>query len=147
MYSFIGFCVSFTPPVPCGLKHFHAVGQGRDSDFRGWPGHSEGGSLLGARRPAPDVEAGKFKAPSIKKKSKGGVSIKPLYREMVVDAIVTQNERLGSSLSAIKNHLSSKYEINVKQKSGALNRFLNRLHISPLVLYLLSNPLSAEEDA
>ena len=132
MYSFIGFCVSFTPPVPCGLKHFHAVGQGRDSDFRGWPGHSEGGSLLGARRPAPDVEAGKFKAPSIKKKSKGvvpnkgGVSIKPLYREMVVDAIVTQNERLGSSLSAIKNHLSSKYEIDVKQKSGALNRFLRR---------------------
>ena len=69
-----------------------------------------------------------------------------MYRAMVVDAIVTQNERLGSSLSAIKNHLSSKYEIDVNQKSGALNRFLNRLHISPLVLYLLSNPLSAEED-
>ena len=73
-------------------------------------------------------EAAKTKASNIKKKSKGavpnkgGVSIKPLYREMVVDAIVTQKERLGSSLSAIKNHLSSKYKIDVNQKAGALNR-------------------------
>merc|ERR1712055_1048787 len=52
--------------------------------------------------------------------NKGGVSIKPLYREMVVDAIVTQKERLGSSLSAIKNHLSSKYKIDVNQKAGVL---------------------------
>ena len=41
---------------------------------------------------------------------------------MVVDAIITQKERLGSSLSAIKNHLSSKYKIDVDQKGGALNR-------------------------
>ena len=41
--------------------------------------------------------------------NKGGVTIKPLYREMVVDAIISQKERVGSSLSAIKNHLSSKY--------------------------------------
>ena len=73
-------------------------------------------------------EAAKTKASNIKKKSKGavpnkgGVSIKPLYREMVVDAIVTQKERLGSSLSAIKNHLSSKYKIDIDQKAGALNR-------------------------
>ena len=73
-------------------------------------------------------EAAKTKASNIKKKSKGavpnkgGVSIKPLYREMVVDAIVTQKERLGSSLSAIKNHLSSKYKIDIDQKSGTLNR-------------------------
>ena len=77
---------------------------------------------------APVVETVKTKATNIKKKSKGavpnkgGVSIKPLYREMVVDAIVTQKERLGSSLSAIKNHLSSKYKIDVDQKAGALNR-------------------------
>merc|ERR1711928_174684 len=58
---------------------------------------------------------------------KGGVSIKPLYREMVVDAIVTQKERLGSSLSAIKNHLSSKYKIDIDQKSGALNRVLKKM--------------------
>merc|ERR1712212_199101 len=57
----------------------------------------------------------------------GGVSIKPLYREMVVDAIVTQKERLGSSLSAIKNHLSSKYKIDVNQKAGALNRVLKKM--------------------
>ena len=78
---------------------------------------------------APNVESAKTKASNIKKKSKGavpnkgGVSIKPLYREMVVDAIVTQKERLGSSLSAIKNHLSSKYKIDIDQKAGALNRY------------------------
>merc|ERR1719342_591821 len=46
---------------------------------------------------------------------------------MVVDAIVTQKERLGSSLSAIKNHLSSKYKIDVDQKAGALNRALKKM--------------------
>merc|ERR1719445_1739084 len=46
---------------------------------------------------------------------------------MVVDAIVTQKERLGSSLSAIKNHLSSKYKIDVNQKAGALNRVLKKM--------------------
>ena len=75
---------------------------------------------------APVVEAAKTKASNIKKKAKGAVpnkaGVKPLYREMVVDAIVTQKERLGSSLSAIKNHLSSKYKIDVNQKAGALNR-------------------------
>merc|ERR1719403_732981 len=46
---------------------------------------------------------------------------------MVVDAIVTQKERMGSSLSAIKNHLSSKYKIDVNQKAGALNRALKKM--------------------
>ena len=73
---------------------------------------------------ASNPEAAKMKASNNKKKSKravpnkGGVSMK----EMVIDAIVTQKERLGSSLSAIKNHLSSKYKIDVNQKAGALNR-------------------------
>ena len=49
-------------------------------------------------------------------------SMKPLYREMVVDAIVTQKEKLGSSLSATKNHLRSKYNIVVNKKAGFLNR-------------------------
>merc|ERR1719419_1333894 len=46
---------------------------------------------------------------------------------MVVDAIVTQKERLGSSLSAIKNHFSNKYKIDVNQKPGALNRVLKKM--------------------
>merc|ERR1719342_437183 len=46
---------------------------------------------------------------------------------MVIDAIVTQEERLGSSLSAIKNHLSSKYKVDVNQKAGALNRVLKKM--------------------
>merc|ERR1711962_1625719 len=82
---------------------------------------------------APEDEPAKIKASIIKKKpkgavpNKGGASIRPLYREMVVDAIVTQKERLGSSLSAIKNHLSSKYQIDANQKAGALNRVLRKM--------------------
>merc|ERR1711973_742585 len=78
---------------------------------------------------APNVETAKMKASNIKKRSKqavpnkGGVPMK----EMVVDAIVTQKERLGSSLSAIKNHLSNKYKIDVNQKAGALNRVLKKM--------------------
>merc|ERR1719282_2179130 len=48
---------------------------------------------------------------------------------MVVDAIVTQKERLGSSLAAIKNHLSSKYKIDVNQKAGALNRVVKEVFL------------------
>merc|ERR1712240_261631 len=78
---------------------------------------------------ASNVESAKMKASNNKKKSKravpnkGGVSMK----EMVIDAIVTQKERLGSSLSAIKNHLSSKYKVDVNQKAGALNRALKKM--------------------
>merc|ERR1711973_332999 len=78
---------------------------------------------------ASNVETAKMKASNIKKRSKqavpnkGGVPMK----EMVVDAIVTQKERLGSSLSAIKNHLSNKYKIDVNQKAGALNRVLKKM--------------------
>merc|ERR1719234_1424190 len=70
-----------------------------------------------------------MKAPNIKKKSKPAVQNKGgvAMREMVVDAIVTQKERLGSSLSAIKNHLSNKYKIDVNQKAGALNRVLKKM--------------------
>merc|ERR1712240_1002530 len=78
---------------------------------------------------APNVETAKMKASNIKKRSKQAVPNKggvPM-REMVVDAIVTQKERLGSSLSAIKNHLSSKYKIDVNQKAGALNRMLKKM--------------------
>ena len=51
------------------------------------------------------------------------------YRDMVIDAITTQKERAGSSLIAIKNHLSSKYKMDVAQKAGALNRLYNRFII------------------
>ena len=54
--------------------------------------------------PVPGVEPAKTKASNIKKKSKravtnkGRVTFKTPYREMVVDAIITQKERLGSFL-------------------------------------------------
>merc|ERR1719391_946447 len=52
---------------------------------------------------------------------------KPKYRDMVIDAITTQKERAGSSLFAIKNHLGSKYKMDVVQKAGALNRVLKKM--------------------
>ena len=55
-------------------------------------------------------------------KGKESSSGKPKYKEMVMDAIVTQKERSGSSLGAIKNHLSSKYNVDVTKKAGLLNR-------------------------
>merc|ERR1711973_24705 len=87
------------------------------------------GSQEAAAVLAPNIETAKMKTSNIKKKTKqavpnkGGVPMK----EMVVDAIVTQKERLGSSLSAIKNHLSSKYKIDVNQRAGALNRVLKKM--------------------
>merc|ERR1711973_644815 len=87
------------------------------------------GSQEAAAILAPNIETAKMKTSNIKKKTKqavpnkGGVPMK----EMVVDAIVTQKERLGSSLSAIKNHLSSKYKIDVNQRAGALNRVLKKM--------------------
>merc|ERR1712168_714051 len=60
-------------------------------------------------------------------KGKDSSSGKPKYRDMVIDAITTQKERAGSSLSAIKNHLSSKYKVDVAQKAGALNRVLKKM--------------------
>merc|ERR1719175_226687 len=46
---------------------------------------------------------------------------------MVIDAITTQKERAGSSLIAIKNHLSNKYKVDLAQKAGALNRVLKKM--------------------
>ena len=74
--------------------------------------------------PAPE-EAPKAKATKKTKsnvKGKDGSSGKPKYKDMVMDAIITQKERSGSSLSAIKNHLGSKYKVDVDKKAGVLNR-------------------------
>merc|ERR1712105_290229 len=54
-------------------------------------------------------------------KAKENSSGKPKYKEMVMDAIFTQKERSGSSLGAIKNHLGSKYKVDVAKKAGILN--------------------------
>ena len=71
-------------------------------------------------------------------------------KEMVVDAIVTQKERLGSSLSAIKNHLSNKYKIDVNQKAGALNRLFyidlvyNHLYIIQSLIHRMLKKMREE---
>merc|ERR1712192_14916 len=59
-----------------------------------------------------------------KANSSGGT---PLFKEMVMDAITTQKERSGSSLSAIKNHLGSKYKVDVAKKAGILNRAVKKM--------------------
>merc|ERR1712126_36584 len=52
---------------------------------------------------------------------------KPKYKDMVMDAIITQKERSGSSLGAIKNHLSSKYKVDMTKKAGILNSVLRKI--------------------
>ena len=58
-------------------------------------------------------------------KGKDSSSGKPRYRDMVIDAITTQKERSGSSLGAIKNHLSNKYKVDMAKKAGTLNRLIS----------------------
>merc|ERR1712096_13620 len=48
-------------------------------------------------------------------------------KAMVMDAITTQKERSGSSLGAIKNHLSSKFKVDTAQKAAMLNRTLKKM--------------------
>ena len=62
-------------------------------------------------------------------------SEKPKFKDMVIDAITTQKERSGSSLAAIKNHLASKYKVDVAKKSGILNR-LHPTAVTTLSLFI-----------
>ena len=76
---------------------------------------------------APTVEApAVVEAPAAKAmtkvKGKDSASGNPKYKDMVMDAIITQKERSGSSLGAIKNHLGNKYKVDVAKKAGILNR-------------------------
>merc|ERR1719352_710317 len=68
-------------------------------------------------------------APAAKAQVKGKESSSgsPLFKDMVMDAITTQKERSGSSLSAIKNHLGNKYKVDVVKKVGILNRTLKKM--------------------
>merc|ERR1712168_812233 len=75
-----------------------------------------------------DVEVPEAKAmKKAKAKAKDNSSGKPKYKEMVMDAIITQKERSGSSLGAIKNHLGSKYKVDVAKKAGILNSVLKKM--------------------
>merc|ERR1719378_1416989 len=81
------------------------------------------------------VASAAVEAPAPKKKIVKKIQVKgqdssagkSKYRDMVIDAITTQKERAGSSLTAIKNHLGSKYMVDVVQKAGALNRVLKKM--------------------
>merc|ERR1711971_1035100 len=66
-------------------------------------------------------------AKKTKVKGKESTSGSPLFKDMVMDAIITQKERSGSSLSAIKNHVSSKYKVDVAKKACILNRALKKM--------------------
>merc|ERR1711934_333628 len=83
---------------------------------------------------APSVEApAVVEAPAAKAtkktkvKGKDSASGNPKYKDMVMDAIITQKERSGSSLGAIKNHLGSKYKVDVAKKAGILNSVLKKM--------------------
>merc|ERR1711990_401497 len=73
-----------------------------------------------------EAPAGKA-AKKIKAKGKESSSGNPRFKDMVIDAITTQKERSGSSLNAIKNHLSSKYKVDVSKKAVTLNRILKKM--------------------
>merc|ERR1711971_840097 len=72
---------------------------------------------------APAAKAAK----KTKVKGKESTSGSPKFKDMVMDAITTQKERSGSSLSAIRNHVSSKYKVDVAKKAGILNRALKKM--------------------
>merc|ERR1712010_221035 len=78
--------------------------------------------------PADAVEVPEAQAlKKTKVKDKDNTPGKPKYKDMVMDAIITQKERSGSSLGAIKNHLGSKYKVNVEKKAGILNSVLKKM--------------------
>ena len=67
------------------------------------------------------------KKTNVKRKESSSGNLR--FKDMVIDAITTQKERSGSSLGAIKNHLSSKYKVDVAKKAPTLNRFFLLLMI------------------
>merc|ERR1711934_1037314 len=90
---------------------------------------------------APTVEApAVVEAPAAKAtkktkvKGKDSASGNPKYKDMVMDAIITQKERSGSSLGAIKNHLGSKYKVDVAKKAGILNSALRRMCVEGVLV-------------
>ena len=88
---------------------------------------------------APAVaEAPAAKAKKTNVKGKDSSSGNPKYKDMVMDAIITQKERSGSSLGAIKNHLGSKYKVDVAKKAGILNRLQFIANINILCVFVLS---------
>merc|ERR1712183_1196633 len=85
-------------------------------------------SKMASEEHAHVVEAPEAKAmKKTKAKAKDNSSGKPKYKEMVMDAIITQKERSGSSLGAIKNHLGSKYKVDVAKRAGILNSVLKKM--------------------
>merc|ERR1711934_107101 len=63
------------------------------------------------------------------KKSSAGKSVSgnPSYRDMVIEAISVQKEKSGSSLDGIKKFLGSKYNVDISNKAGLLNRTLKKM--------------------
>merc|ERR1712172_443914 len=86
-------------------------------------GDQDHAAIAPAAVEAPAAKAAK----KTKVKGKESTSGSPLFKDMVMDAIITQKERSGSSLSAIKNHVSSKYKVDVAKKAGILNRALKKM--------------------
>ena len=59
------------------------------------------------------------------KKASVGVkssSSNPTLKDMVIEAIVAQKEKSGSSLDAIKKFLGSKYQMDTVKQAGRVNR-------------------------
>ena len=62
------------------------------------------------------------KSPTEEKTSSSNLTLK----DMVIEAIVVQKEKSGSSLDAIKKFLGSKHQMDTVKQAGRLNRYLNK---------------------
>ena len=94
--------------------------------FANAPSEDQGQEVAAPAKVVP-AKVKVVKKAQVKAKDNSG---NPKFKDMVIDAITTQKERSGSSLAAIKNHLASKYKVDVAKKSG----ILNRLHQIVLVI-------------
>merc|ERR1711936_727924 len=91
--------------------------------FANAPSEDQGQEVAAPAKVVP-AKVKVVKKAQVKAKDNSG---NPKFKDMVIDAITTQKERSGSSLAAIKNHLASKYKVDVAKKSGILNRQLKKM--------------------
>merc|ERR1719239_82219 len=70
------------------------------------------------------------KSPTEEKTSSSNLTLK----DMVIEAIVVQKEKSGSSLDAIKKFLGSMHQIDTVKQAGRLNRALKKMREEGVVV-------------
>ena len=109
--------------------------------FANAPSEDQGQEVAAPAKVVP-AKVKVVKKAQVKAKDNSG---NPKFKDMVIDAITTQKERSGSSLAAIKNHLASKYKVDVAKKSGILNRLHQIVLVIPSHSSITSSTYQAVE--